>query len=153
MWVKSLNVFFNKIYTYEHLTPALWFRGVCICICGLLVLQSLQSVLNSVHGNRKPSFGYWNFQRAPTSPVFQPQTREKGENRGSVRAIKEEPRLFHIWLFSRTLTQLYNYYMYALQSNHVALCSVQSPLVVGLWWDGKTFLISSLKMLVFRNSF
>lgn len=48
---------FNKIYTYEHLTPALWFRGLCTVSLSLAHCswKPFQSVLNSVHGNGNPN--------------------------------------------------------------------------------------------------
>lgn len=52
-----LNVFFNKIYTYEHLTPALWFDGAYILLLSgslSVMASSTKNVKNYLYGNGKP---------------------------------------------------------------------------------------------------
>lgn len=113
---------FNKIYTYEHLTPALWFRGLCTVSLSLAHCswKPFQSVLNSVHGNGNPNL----VNKTLKGHRLLQYSNHKPERGAWTEDLLElSSALCHIYFVFGCFLQRTQFfiYMYMLQCNHVAM--------------------------------
>lgn len=160
-------VFFNKIYTYEHWTPALWFRGSIYPHYLRIVI--LKGPFNKVCKN--PLYGNWTqanqmwkgHQLLQCYSNHKPDRWERTETdiiRGSARAIKGIPKCFFfatfIWDLADftecALTRFLTFTCNMLQCHHVSLCLIQSSSFSGS--DDTAWLLKHstlLKVLVLLN--
>lgn len=141
--------FFNKIYTYEHFTPALWFRrgGESVQHPWLSARYSLKALRVFYNCVRRNGLVNKTLKGRQLLPCLNHRPGDEGVSRGSARAIKGNlkclmPCFICIWLFPESARRLQVFDMCMSQCNTIMwpCAQLKLPLVLLVsWLDDATF--------------